>query len=1035
MLFFVFLPSLSALNKSSNMKIRLFSICLLWTFLPFVSTAFINPQSNIPMTSPSKILPYPEIVHNMALLEHYKIFKGNDIVKYAFFVSPTEIEIHLNDTLLTESINLSVKCYDYNKTDSENQFLLTDEQTPEYKREGTIIRISGQRYDLSKNYVIEIQGKKANIYLHPALGGILDTYFEATDVNDLGVTYNGGNTAFFKLWSPPAAKIELFLFDKNEQLIASQQPLLLNNEGRGIWSIHLNTTDLKGVNTLDGLFYQYKVYAYGEARMALDPYAKSMAAFDTVSTDKIGKGAIVNMNDVKSKPAAFSKTYNNSKFIANETDMIAYEVHVRDFTIQPDIFEPDVAGTYKGFLQKTDYLKTLGITHVQLMPIQNYYTVNETDRAYRKGTARISNYNWGYDPHNYFTPEGWLCTDAKNPYTRIKELRELVQNLHNKGIGVIIDVVYNHVYIAETFENIAPGCYYRLDEKFNISSKTGAGPSFECRRKMGRKLIIESLNHFVKEYHIDGFRFDLMGFLDHETMRAIRQETGKAYNTANVDELILQGEAWVFSDINTDKDAKGQDAACTKINYPKEKFNVAFFNDSSRDSYTGREHNKGFAQGIYKETDRVATGIIGGLISYDAANKAISSEIFNDPYNKFADKPANCLNYLSIHDGFTLWDKINLSVKDPSKTERARIMRLASAMLFTSQGKIILHGGDEILRTKPLSAIDKERHRAHNTEFTDEEEGVVYFHENTYCSNDYTNMFRWDRLTNEYYEFSTQMLDYYKGLILMRRNIPCLRYNNTESVQKGLVFLGADKIGSDASSFSSFDDEKLENLEINFINGPAYQRYYIAGEVYARNMEANFETPEMYYVDFDGNGKGTIRFTKVQIQNFDLSKWGELHSLNIKLIKTQGKWDVLEHSYSGLGHNSIKTSGLSPSGCVNIDLSKPDYVAASSPRIYDSYIAYWLDNTLEKDLAKGLGTSFLQLVVVHNADDEAISVNIPYLENPSDWAVICDTYNAGIKLLKYVSNPTTKKGETNVIITDKQLIVPRKSTTVIAKVK
>ncbi len=1020
-----------------NQRPYLFPIIIFFLIsAPSFSPACNNFQSPISMSDSIKINPHP--VHNMARLSQYKLFKGNDVVKYAFIVSPHRIEItFFNKNAISPNLPLHIKTYDYNTTDNAGNFSETLALSPAYTIEGDKIILKDLPLDLTKNYIAEIDNKKVNIYLSPAIGGILDTTFNATDVKDLGVTYSGANAAF-KVWSPPAGKIELVIYDKNEVEIVPDKPLLMNNAGKGIWEITVNPADIKGVTTLDGLYYQYKVYAYGEVKLALDPYAKSMAAFDTVSDDRIGKGAIVNMNDLKSKPAVFNKIYSNAKYMAGETDMIAYEIHVRDFTIQPDILDPEVAGTFKGFIKKTDYLKSLGITHVQLMPVQNFYTVNENDREYKKGSARYSNYNWGYDPHNYFTVEGWFSTDARNPYTRIKEYRDLVQTLHNKGMGVIMDVVYNHTYMTETFENIAPGCYYRLDENYQISGKTGAGPTFECRRKMARKLIIESLVHFIKEYNVDGFRFDLMGFLDQETMLAIREEAGKAYNPDNVNELILQGEAWLFSDLDLDKNTKGANAATTKTNYPKSKFNIGFFNDSSRDSYTGRGQNRGFAQGIYKESDRVATGIIAGLIDYDAGSKAINTEIFNDPYNRFADKPADCLNYLTIHDGFTLWDKINLSIKDNTKVERARIMRLASAMLFTSQGKIILQGGDEILRTKPLSSRDKESNRAITTEFTSEEEGTLFFHENTYCSNDYTNMLRWDRLTNEYYEFSSVMLAYYKGLINMRRQIPCLRYRKPENIRKGLVFLGAEGHGNTNGNpyFKGFDDEKLETLEINFINGPTYERYFVAGEVYPVNSQPNFEMPDMYFVDFDGNGKASIVFKKEQIHNFDLNKWGEAASLNIKLIKTPGKWDALPEAYTGMGNNVIKINGVSNAGKVTIDLSKKDFEAGVVTRVYDPYIAYWLDNTLEKDLPKGFtGTVFTQLIVVHNAGDDVSTVDASYIENPSDWVVICDSYNAGIKPLKFMPNPTTKKGETNVLIEEKKVSVPRKSTAVIAKIR
>jgi len=1033
-----FVPLPHTKNAIKHMKLSLLKLFFAFCFFTtnVLSTALSQTQSNNTMNNTANNSFYPDKVHNMSMLSQYKVFKGNALIKYAFIISENYIEIILNDSYKPHNNNVKIFTYNYDVQDAEGRFLLNKVDEKVFETEGQKLLIKNVILDLTKNYLIELDGEMVNLYLHPAIGGILDTYFDASGVKDLGVTYSG-TSAMFKLWSPPAGKVELVLFDKTERKIEPLKPLLMQNTGKGVWELSLKTSDLKGVTTLDGLFYQYKVFAYGDIKSALDPYAKSMAAFDTSCVDNIGKAAIVNMNDVKSKPASFNRTYSNAKFMANETDMVAYEIHVRDFTIQPDIIEPEEAGTFIGFTRKIDHLKNLGITHVQLLPVQNFYTVNENDREYKRSNALKGNYNWGYDPHNYFTVEGWFAKDAQNPYARIKEFREMVHALHNKGIGVIMDVVYNHAYTVETFENVAPGCYYRFDENFNISGVTGAGPTIESRRVMVRKLIIESLIHFVKEYHIDGFRFDLLCFTDHQTVELIRNEVGKAYNALNFNELILQGEAWMFSDLDLDVNAKGADAATTKLNYPEKKINLAFFNDSSRDAYTGREQNKGFVQGIYKEADRVATGIIAGLKDYNAGNKAINSEIFNDAYNRFADAPSTCLNYLTIHDGFTLWDKINLSVSDISKVERARIMRMASAMLFTSQGKLILHGGDEMLRTKPLSLVDKESHRAHTTEFADEEEGTLYFHENTYCSHDYTNMLRWDRLMNEYYEFSSGMIDYYKGLINMRRQLPCLRFSKTESIQNGLVFLGADAQGGKSGSyFSGFGDEKLQQLEIKFVNGPAYERYYIAGEVYPTNLPANFETPQMFYVDFDGEGVGSAFFTKDQINAFDLSKWGEGATLNIKLVKTPGQWDALPTAYTGMGNNVIKAGGINNNGKSIIDLSITDYAAGEVPRSFEPYIAYWLDNTLEKDLAKGFtGTSFTQLIVVHNAAEESINVEANYIENASDWVVICDAHNAGVKPLKYLATSTEKKGETNVLIEQGNIVVPRKSTAVIAKIK
>ena len=263
-----------------------------------------------------------------------------------------------------------------------------------------------------------------------------------------------------------------------------------------------------------------------------------------------------------------------------------------------------------------------------------------------------------------------------------------------------------------------------------------------------------------------------MSFIDKETLRQIRTEVGKVYNPENPDELILHGEAWNFTDLK-----KG---AFTKTDFKS--LDIGIFNDTFRDALVGNGHTHGFIHGNTGEISRLASAIISGIKTYDADCVPFKKDVFFNPYNLFAEQPGDCLNFMSVHDGLTLWDKINLTVKNPDKKERLRLMKFAYAILFTSQGKIILHAGDEILRTKPLADFDKEKHRALTSEFIDEEEGATYFHENSYQSPDFTNMFRWDRLTNEYAEFSGELLDYIKGLIKMRRKFSEFRLNTAKDI-------------------------------------------------------------------------------------------------------------------------------------------------------------------------------------------------------------------------------------------------------------
>ena len=978
-----------------------------------------------------------DAVHTPAQLSKYNLFASNNaLIKHVWIVSPNEIRIELKNNLPLAAGDVSIFSYNYHKVNAAGDFATKLHSKPIFTQTNNVLSIKDARLNLNNNYFVDIKGKQAQAFLDHSIGGILDTFFDASNEHQLGATLIKGN-AQFKLWSPPAGRVRILFFDTNNRPIAKS--IEMKKGQKGVWYANVTPRAL-GVKSLDGMYYQYEVFAYGKSRLALDPYAKSMAAHSPLDDDKIGKAAIVDMRSQRATPPNFVRKYRNYEHIANDIDLVCYEVHVRDFTIQPGLIDADLAGTYKGFAQKTDYLKKLGITHAQLLPIQNFYTTNESDRAYTDTDAPRSNYNWGYDPHNYFTPEGWFSSNAADPYSRIKEFRMLVNDLHSKNIGVIVDVVYNHTFLVETFENAAPGCYYRYNDTNGISAHTGAGPTVESRRKMVQKLIVESLNHFVTEYHVDGFRFDLMGFMDHETMRLIRQQVGKTYNPNDVNELVLQGEAWVFSDIDTDAKATGLNAATTKLNHPKEYINLGFFNDVARDAYAGREHLKGFVQGNYSEIDRSVTAILGGIKGFEMKGKSFLNEVLNDDYNAFAETPAVCLNYLTIHDGFTLWDKINLSVDDPTGLKRAKIMKLATAMLFTSQGKVIVHGGDEMLRSKPLAKVDIETSRAHNTTYTNPEEGISYFHENSYISNDYTNTFRWDRLTNAFSPIAVPMVEYYKGLIAMRRALPGLRMFDGDNIRKGIKFYGmeqkeAPKVITETLGVNDFADAKLHVLRLQFVNGPANETLYFAGEVYDKRRDANVADGNSYAVKFDANGVGEIVFSRKQIDNFDLGKWGDSKNLNFKLVKKPGAWETIATAYSGQGNNRLRAADIDNNSTIKVDLAVMDFASgAVVTREVDKFIAYEIDNTLENAVAPHISASgYKTIVVVHNADEKAISIEIPSIAQPEAWQVIADGYSAGTKPLVYTGAEQPGKGQTNVKIEYKKITVPALSTAVVVK--
>ncbi|QEN03977.1 hypothetical protein EW093_04430 [Thiospirochaeta perfilievii] len=604
----------------------------------------------------------------------------------------------------------------------------------------------------------------------------------------LGATLNSDGSATLRVWSPSATELFVQIYNKsNSDKIISPEVEMIRGEN-GFWEITLNRVNCN-IENLDGYYYQYKIITNGKVTYGLDPYAKSMAAFSPDGEDKIGKAAII---DINSKSAGIKPISIGKNKLESPMEMISYEVHIRDFTIGTD--EPH-SGTFKGFSsfkKGIEHLKELGITHVQLLPIQSFYTVNEKDKSISlEGVGHNTNYNWGYDPHNYFSPDGWYSTDPDDPYSRIREFRELVTTLHNNGIGVIMDVVYNHTYQNFIFHNIAESEYYRKEG----GTEPVSDPAFASEKPMARELIVDSLKYFVDEFGIDGFRFDLMGFIDNQTMKKAREVLGN--------NIILYGEAWNYTDLEPGKaPVKG----ITNIEH-HEVYDLAYFNDTSRDSYAGRMDNPGFVQGVFSENPRCKAGIIGGIKDFD--NSGFYVDIDTDPYNRFAINPDETLQYLSIHDGFTLWDKINISHKG-DKSDKLKAVKQAIAMLFTSQGKIAIHGGSEIARTKPLSSNDAEPHRINkNSENVYDEGFGVHFHENSYRSPDYTNMYRWERKDDPDY---SKLYNYFKGLIKLRRSIPCLRYQSSNNIRKGLIFFGDTYTQNGVNSFIAYTlDNSLES--------------------------------------------------------------------------------------------------------------------------------------------------------------------------------------------------------------------------------
>ncbi|WP_421380617.1 type I pullulanase [Bacillus salacetis] len=527
------------------------------------------------------------------------------------------------------------------------------------------------------------------------------------DGSDLGVTLKDDET-IFKVWAPTATKVKVKITDPQMKSLKQYE---MNRGEKGVWSFTLN-------EKAEGWFYTYLTCINLHWHEAVDPYAKSVSLNSEW-------GAIVDL--VKSTPLESLPP------IESKTDSIIYELHVRDFSIQEEsgmkhkgrylAFTEEGTESPEGLSTGLDYLNDLGITHVELLPVNDYEGVSDLRDDGR--------YNWGYNPLYFNSPEGSYSSCPEDPYSRINELKSVIQSLHNRGIRVILDVVYNHVYIKEdsSFEKIVPGYYFRHDENGMPSNGTGVGNDIASERKMVRKFIIDSTRYWMEEYKVDGFRFDLMGILDVETMNHVQEEAEKILPNA-----LVIGEGW---DLNTPlpQNLKANIRNAAKM------LGISQFNDSFRDGIKGSTFNlydRGFAlghSGLEKRAAEVLTGSIG---------------LTNDP--GLFTHPSQTVNYVESHDNHTLWDKISACCSNEVEKEKRHI--LASTMVLLSQGIVFLHAGQEFFRTK---------------------QGV----ENSYRSPDEINQLDWKRRT-----LYQDKVEYIKGLISIRKAHGAFRFTASELIKK-----------------------------------------------------------------------------------------------------------------------------------------------------------------------------------------------------------------------------------------------------------
>ncbi|MFU0548573.1 type I pullulanase [Gardnerella leopoldii] len=547
--------------------------------------------------------------------------------------------------------------------------------------------------------------------------------------DDLGAVVSGNSTTF-KLWAPTATKVELVTYQSDAENAPEDKTQEMKLESNNsVWSI--TTSDANA-----GTAYTYKVhFADGAVNNSPDPYAKAAV--------RNGMRSVVfggSMATPVTRMASFGK---------RPTDATIAEMNIRDFSIH-ESSGVDVAkrGKYLGVIESDtkngskstglDYLKSLGITHVQIMPMYDFGSVNEAgDLSYGKSGAQ----NWGYDPINYNVPEGSYASDSANPATRIAELKQMVDGLHKAGLRVIMDVVYNHVYNAQknAFGQTVPGYYFRYNDDGSFTNGSGCGNDTASERKMMRKYIVDSVKYWAKEYGIDGFRFDLMGLIDLETMKEVR----KAVYDIDKNSIIL-GEGWDMSQLPYGNRTIQPNAYKLADNN-----GVAFFNDSFRDAVKGKGDDDvaGFVSGNRGSDNLVMQNLYG----CQPGNSSCTDRHYANA--------GQTVQYVEAHDNLNLYDKLKKSLPHESEENLKKRVMLANSLVMFAHGMPFFELGQEFLRSKNGN-------------------------KNSYNAGDSDNSVKWD-LVNK----NSDAVEYFKALIKLRNEIPALRDSTYSDVNKNMHWI------------------------------------------------------------------------------------------------------------------------------------------------------------------------------------------------------------------------------------------------------
>lgn len=547
----------------------------------------------------------------------------------------------------------------------------------------------------------------------------------------------------FSVWSPNADSVEVRIYESGEGGEALEV-CMLKPKFDGSWN-----GELRG--NLEGKFYTFRVYENG---VWLDEtpgiFAKSVGVNGK-------RGAIVDMK--KTNPEGWAEDQRPE--LKQLNDAIIYEMHWRDFTAHASA-GAEYAGKFlamtedltspEGLALGLNHLKELGVTHIHILPSYDFGSIDEKGadseaRVLESGAAVGGKYNWGYDPVNYNVPEGSYSTCPADPEVRIREFKQMVMACHKAGIRVILDVVYNHTYNVEgsAFTLTCPGYFYRTTEDGELGNASGCGNETASDRPMMRKFMVESTKYWLEEYHLDGFRFDLMGIHDITTMNSIRRMADGVDST-----ILIYGEGWACNTVQI------PDSVLAKKDNTYRLDRIAAFSDDMRDAIRGPfwdDHQPAFLASLPGHEERIKFGLVGSIEHPDVDMTKV-----NDSHKAWAKEPYQTIAYVSCHDDMCLVDRMHASI-DANEEEYKRMDKLAQTAVLTSQGIPFIFCGEEVMRDK---------------------KGV----HNSFCSPDSINAIDWQRKA-----LNKDVFDYYAALIAIRRAHPAFHMGSAEQVRQYMHFL------------------------------------------------------------------------------------------------------------------------------------------------------------------------------------------------------------------------------------------------------